>query len=326
LRTKILGTGSNLPEKILTNADLEKIVDTTDEWIVSRSGIRERRVASDDLPSSDLALPAAKRAIEASGLKPEDIDAIIVATISPDMLFPSTACLLQNKLGCRQIPAFDISAGCTGFVYGLILADSLIKSNNAKNVLVVAVEELTKITDWEDRATCVLFGDGAGAAVVGVSDSDYKGIIGKFWTADGSFAHLLELPAGGSRFPATHETVDKKLHTLKMLGNETFKAAVRAMEEASLKGLEDAGISLEELDWLIPHQANIRIIEFTAKRLKMPSERVIITLEKYGNTSASSVAIALDETIRSGKIKPGDEVMLVAFGAGFTWGSVVIRL
>lgn len=325
MRTKILGTGSNLPEKILTNADLEKMVDTTDEWIVSRSGIRERRIAPSDMPSSELALPSAVSAISDAGLSPEDIDAIIVATVTPDMAFPSTACLLQHRLGCRQIPGFDISVGCTGFVYGLILADSLIKTNVAKYVLVVAVEELTKITDWTDRGTCVLFGDGAGSAVVGASESDDVGIIGKYWAGDGSIGYYLELPAGGSRFPASHETVDRNLHSVKMLGNETFKAAVRAMEEASIEGLKDANIPMEELDWLIPHQANIRIIEFTAKRLKMPMEKVVITLDKYGNTSASSVAIALDEALKTGKIKKGEEALLVAFGAGFTWGSVVIR-
>jgi len=325
LRTRILGTGSNLPEKILTNADLEKMVDTSDEWIVTRSGIRERRVVDEDIPSSELALPAARQAIDGAGLSPEDIDAILVATVTPDMAFPSTACLLQNKLGCRQVPGFDFSAGCTGFIYGLILADSLIKTGSAKHILVVAVEELTKIVNWEDRSTCVLFGDGAGAAVVGPSENDDVGIVGKYWSGDGSVADYLKLPAGGSLMPPSQKTLDEKLHTLHMLGNETFKTAVRAMEEASVEGLKNANIDVEDLDWLIPHQANIRIIEFTAKRLKMPMDRVIITIDKYGNTSASSVPIALDEALKSGKIKHGDDVLLVAFGAGFTWGSNVIR-
>ena len=324
MRTRILGTGSNLPEKVLTNFDLEKIVDTTDEWIRTRSGISERRIAEPEMPSSELALPAAKRAIEDAGLQPEDIDLIIVATVTPDMTFPSTGCLIQNKLGCRQIPAMDISAGCTGFAYGLILGDSVIKSGMAKYVLVIAVEELSKITNWEDRATCVLFGDGAGAAVIGLSE-DERGIIGKYWSADGAVADFLTMPAGGSLMPASKETVEKNLHTLHMAGNDTFKTAVRAMEEASIKGLEDAGISIDELDWLIPHQANIRIISFTAKRLKMPMEKVIVTIDKYGNTSASSVPIALDEARKTGKIKDGDTALLVAFGAGFTWGSTVIR-
>lgn len=325
MRTKILGTGSNLPEKILTNEDLEKIVNTSDEWIKTRTGIKERRIVDKDIPSSELALPAAKRALENADLSPEDIDAIIVATVTPDMSFPSTGCLIQHKLGCGRIPAFDISAGCTGFIYGLILADSLILSGLHKHVLVIAVEELTKIINWEDRTTCVLFGDGAGAAVVGMSDDENKGIIGKHWAGDGKVADYLTLPAGGSLQPTSAETVEKNLHTINMLGNETFKTAVRAMEEASLKGLKNAGLEIDDLDWLIPHQANIRIIQFTAKRLKMPMDRVIVTLDKYGNTSASSVPIAFDEALRSGKIKPGNEVLLVAFGAGFTWGSIILR-
>jgi 3-oxoacyl-[acyl-carrier-protein] synthase-3 len=325
LKTRILGTGSNLPEKVLTNADLESIVETSDEWIRTRTGISERRISDPETPSSELALPAAKAAIENAGLTPQDIDLIICATVTPDMIFPSTACLLQAKLGCRHIPGFDISAGCTGFVYGLILADSIVKAKTARNVLVIAVEELTKITNWEDRGTCVLFGDGAGAAVVGPSE-DERGIIGKFWSGDGNVADFLTLPAGGSAMPASAETVAKNLHTIYMAGNDTFKTAVRAMEEASLGGLESAGIKMDDLDWLIPHQANIRIIQFTAKRLNMPMEKVVVTIDKYGNTSASSVAIAFDEALKSGRIKPGDDVLLVAFGAGFTWGSVIIRI
>lgn len=319
-----MGTGSNLPEKVLTNEDLERIVDTSDEWIRTRTGIVERRIVDEETPSSELALPAVKEAIADAGLTPDDIDLIICATVTPDMPFPSTACLLQAKLGCRQIPAFDISAGCTGFVYGTIIADSIVKSGIAKNVLVVAVEELTKITNWEDRGTCVLFGDGAGAAVVGPSD-DESGIIGNYWSGDGTVADFLTLPAGGSLRPASEQTVKENLHTIYMAGNDTFKTAVRAMEEASLKGLENAGLEMDDLDWLIPHQANIRIIQFTAKRLKMPMEKVVVTIDKYGNTSASSVAIAFDEALKTGKIKKGDDVLLVAFGAGFTWGSVIIR-
>jgi len=325
LRTKILGTGSNLPERVLTNFDLEKMVDTSDEWIVTRSGIRERRIVDPEVPSSELALPAAKTAMEDAGITPEDLDAIIVATVTPDMPFPSTACLLQHKLGCRRIPGFDISAGCTGFLYGTILADSLIRSGDHKCVLVIGVEELTKITNWTDRGTCVLFGDGAGAIVMGVSDDDDKGIIGKYWSGDGGVSHYLKQIAGGSIMPACKESVEKNLHTVYMLGNETFKTAVRAMEEASIEALKDANLDMEDLDWLIPHQANIRIIEFTAKRLKLPMDRVVITIDKYGNTSAASVPISLDEALKDGKIKEGDEALLVAFGAGFTWGGTVIR-
>jgi len=241
------------------------------------------------------------------------------------MVFPSTACILQNKLGCRQIPAFDVSAGCTGFLYSLIISDALIKAGGYRNILAVGVELLTKITNWQDRGTCVLFGDGAGAAVIGLSEDPNSGVLGSFWSADGSFGNLLEMPAGGSKMPASAETVAKNLHTVKMLGNETFKAAVRAMEEASLEGIKAAGLKVEDIDWLIPHQANIRIIEFTAKRLNIPMERVIVTLDKYGNTSSSSVPIAMDEAFTSGKIQKGDNVLLVAFGAGFTWGSLVFK-
>ncbi|MCD6501189.1 ketoacyl-ACP synthase III [bacterium] len=325
MRTRILGTGSCLPEKILTNADLEKMVDTSDEWIVSRSGIRERRVASEEEAASTLDLPAARMAIERAGLTPKDLDAIVVGTITPDTIFPSTACRLQNGLGCRQIPSFDLSAGCTGFLYSTIVGDSLIKSGAARHILVVGVELLTKITDWKDRSTCVLFGDGAGAAVLGPSEDEDRGIMGSFWSADGKFGPLLEMPAGGSAMPASEKTVKENLHTVHMLGNETFKAAVRAMEEASLGGIEDAGLDVSEIDWLVPHQANIRIIQFTAKRLGIPMDRVVITLDKYGNTSASSVPIALDEAMSSGRIKRGENVLLVAFGAGFTWGSIVFK-
>ncbi|HHS51071.1 MAG TPA: ketoacyl-ACP synthase III [candidate division Zixibacteria bacterium] len=324
MRSKILATGSNLPAKILTNADLEKLVETSDEWIVSRSGIRERRIVESADTASSLSLPAAKTALSRANLNPGDLDAIIVATITPDMAFPSTACLMQNMLGCRQIPCFDISAGCTGFVYAMKIADAMITTGQYRNILVVGVELLTKITDWTDRSTCVLFGDGAGAAILAPTDDD-TGLLGSYWSADGSFAPLLEMPAGGSRMPASEKTVKENLHTVKMLGNETFKAAVRAMEEASLEGIKSAGLEKADIDWLIPHQANIRIIEFTAKRLGISMDKVIITLEKYGNTSAASVPIALDEAMTSGKIKSGDNVLLVAFGAGFTWGSIVFK-
>jgi len=325
VKTRILGTGSNLPAKILTNADLEKMVDTSDEWIVARSGIKERRIADDTESASTFALPAAKMALERAGLTAQDLDAIVVGTITPDMVFPSTACILQEKLGCRQIPSFDLSAGCTGFIYSTIVANSLIVNSMARYVLVVGVELLTKITDWTDRSTCVLFGDGAGAVILGPSEDENRGIMGTFWSADGKFGPLLEMPAGGSAMPASEETVRQNLHTVRMLGNETFKAAVRAMEEASVEGIKAAGLEISDIDWLIPHQANIRIIQFTAKRLGIPMDRVVITLDKYGNTSASSVPIALDEAMTSGRIKPNDKVLLVAFGAGFTWGSVVFN-
>ena len=325
MRSAILGTGSYVPEKVLTNFDLEKIVDTSDEWIRTRTGIVERRMADKDTPSSELALRAAKKALQMSNLTPQDMDAILVATVTPDYMFPSTACLLQHKLGARKVMSYDFSAGCTGFIYGLIQADAMIRVGVAKYVLVVAVEELTKITNWTDRSTCVLFGDGAGAAVVGPAKDDDHGILSTYAAADGSLGDLLILPAGGSAMPASEETVKKNLHTLQMAGNEVFKHAVRQMEEAAIKGLELAGIDMKDLDWLVPHQANIRIIDFLARRLNLPMDRVVVTIDKYGNTSASSIPIALDEAVRDGRIKPDQTVLMVAFGAGFTWGSVLVR-
>ncbi len=325
MRSAILGTGSFVPDKVLTNFDLEKIVDTSDEWIRTRTGIVERRISDENTPSSELALPAARKALEMANLSPSDIDVIMVATVTPDYLFPSTACILQHKLGLRKIMAYDFSAGCTGFIYGLIQADAMIRAGVAKYVLVVAVEELSKITNWTDRSTCVLFGDGAGAAVVGPAKDDEHGILSTYAASDGSLGELLILPAGGSAMPASEETVKKNLHTLHMAGNEVFKHAVRQMEEAALKALELSGVPMEKLDWLVPHQANIRIIDFVARRLNLPMERVVVTIDKYGNTSASSIPIALDEAVRDGRIKPGQYVVMVAFGAGFTWGSVLVR-
>ena len=325
MRSAILGTGSYVPDKVLTNFDLEKMVDTSDEWIRTRTGIVERRIADENTPSSELALRAAKKALEMAQLSPADLDAILVATVTPDYIFPSTACILQHKLGARRVMAYDFSAGCTGFIYGLIQADSLIKSGFAKYVLVVAVEELSKITDWKDRSTCVLFGDGAGAAVVGPAKDDEHGILSMYAASDGSLGELLILPGGGSAHPTSEETVKQNLHVLKMAGNEVFKHAVRQMEEAALKALELANLDMKELDWLVPHQANIRIIDFVARRLNLPMEQVVVTIDKYGNTSASSIPIALDEAVRDGKIKPDQNVLMVAFGAGFTWGSILMR-
>jgi len=300
------------------------MVDTTDEWIYTRSGIRERRIADPDIAASDLSVEASKLALERAGVTPEDIDIILVGTVTPDTLFPSTACVVQSKLGCRKVPAFDFSAGCTGFIYGLALADALIKTGNYKNALVIGVDLLSRITDWADRATCVLFGDGAGAAVVAPSE-DECGIISTYLASDGSLGYLLELPAGGSKMPASHKTVDEKLHTIKMKGNEVFKSAVLAMSEAAQEGLKRAGITQEKLNYLIPHQANIRIIDFLAERLKLPKEKVIVTIDRVGNTSASSIPIALNDGYERGLFKKGDYILMVAFGAGFTWGSVVLR-
>ncbi|MDQ7799584.1 MAG: beta-ketoacyl-ACP synthase III [Candidatus Edwardsbacteria bacterium] len=320
----ILGTGHFVPEKILTNADLEKIVETTDEWITQRSGIKERHVSDEKTPTSKLCIEAARRALEAAKMKPEELDFIIIGTITPDMMFPSTACLVQAALGAKQAAAFDLAAGCTGFIYGLELARSLITADPRRKILVIGAEELTKITDWTDRGTCVLFGDGAGAAVLGAVDED-RGILGTYLGADGNLGDLLYMPGGGSLNPASHQTVDEKMHVVKMAGNKVFPHAVRNMLEASMKAMESAGVTKDQLNLLIPHQANIRIIEAIAERLGAGADTVYVNIQKYGNTSAASIPIALDEAVREGRIKKGDLVMLVAFGAGFTWGAVLIR-
>ncbi|UCG91888.1 MAG: ketoacyl-ACP synthase III [candidate division WOR-3 bacterium] len=323
MRACISGIGTYVPDKILTNFDLEKIVDTSDEWIRTRSGIRERRIAADATATSDLAAHAAKKAMKSAGLTPKEIEAIILGTATPDMLFPSTACLVQSKIGAQQIISFDISAGCTGFLYALAIADSFIK-NGFDNVLVIGAESLSKITDFTDRATCVLFGDGAGAAVV-KKTNDESGILSSYFAADGNSWNLLYQPAGGSKIPASHESVENRLHYIKMEGNEVFKLAVRAMAEAAVETLKRANIVRNEVDLLIPHQANIRIIEATAKRLNMPMEKVALNLDKYGNTSAASIPLALEEAVQNGRIKKGDLILMVAFGAGFTWGGVLMR-
>ena len=323
-KSKIIGTGSYLPEKVLTNFDLEKIVDTSDEWIRTRTGIEERHIAADDEAASDLVLKATKNALAMAGIKAEDIDAIIVATITPDTFFPSTACWVQAGLGLKGIPVFDLSAACSGFLYGLIVADSLIKSGLANRILVSGVEVLTRITDWEDRATCVLFGDGAGAVVLEGNDDD-SGIISSFWGADGSLGNLLVQPAGGSRMPATHKTVEKNLHTVHMEGNDVFKHAVRAMALSAKNALERANVKPEDLTLFIPHQANIRIIEATIKRFGIPLEKTVVTIDKTANVSAATIPISLDVALRDGRIKKGDLILLDAFGGGFTWGAVLIR-
>jgi len=323
MKSYIAGIGTYVPEKVLTNFDLEKIIETSDEWIRTRSGIKERRIADKDVATSDVAVVAAKRAIKSAGIAPDDIEAIILGTALPDMSFPSTACLVQNQIGARKVISFDISAGCSGFIYGLHIADSFIKSGY-DNVLVIGTETLSKITDYTDRATCFLFGDGAGAVILKKS-KDESGIISSYFAADGSDWQLLYLPAGGSRIPSTHESVEKRLHYLKMAGNEVFKIAVRAMFEAASETLKKANVSSQEVNLLIPHQANIRIIEATAKRLKLPMDKIFLNLDKYGNTSAASIPITLDEAIKVGRIKKGDLIMLVAFGAGFTWGAILIR-
>ncbi len=323
--TVIVGTGAQVPERILTNADLEKMVDTSDQWIVERTGMKERRISAPGEAASDIAVKACEKALAEARVKPADIDLIIVGTVTGDMLFPSTACILQQKLGAQRAAAFDVSAGCTGFIYALSIARQFIATGVCRTVLVVGVEMLSKITDWTDRSTCVLFGDGAGAAVLKADAQPATGILATYLAADGTGGEHLYMPAGGSRLPATVETVQQHQHTCKMNGNAIFKVAVRAMADAVKHLLRQADLKLEDIKLLIPHQANLRIIEATTRLLKFPSERVFINIHKYGNTSSASTIIALDEARKAGLIRPGDVVMIVAFGAGLTWGGVVIR-
>lgn len=320
----ILGIGSFVPEKVMTNKDLEKIVDTNDEWIVDRTGIRERRIADADTATSDLATKAAERALAHAGVQASELDLIIVATATPDMFFPSVACLVQANLKATKAAAFDLAAGCSGFVYGMVTGSQFIKAGLYKKVLVIGAETLSRILDWSDRNTCVLFGDGAGAVVLGETQPGC-GILGVHLGADGAGGDLLKLPAGGSRIPASSESVSQRLHFVHMDGNEVFKFAIKVMGEAAIAALEDAGLKPSEVDCLIPHQANIRIIQSAAKRLKLPMDKVFVNVDKYGNTSAASIPLALEEAVHSGRVKNNDTVVLVGFGAGLTWASCVIK-
>ena len=323
-RVTILGTGSYAPEKILTNAELEKMVDTTDEWITQRTGIKERHISDKDTPTSVLAIKAAERALAAAKVKPEELDFILCATVTPDMVFPSVACLVQAALGATKAAALDISAGCTGFIYGMEVARSMVMSDPGRKILLIGAEELTKITDWTDRSSCILFGDGAGAVVLGATEGE-RGILSTFLGADGNLGDLIYQPGGGSLRPASHETVDGKMHVIRMAGNKVFPHAVRKMGDAATKALEAAGVTQDQLDVLIPHQANFRIIDAIGRHLNLPMEKVYVNIDRYGNTSSASIPIALDEAVRNGRITPGKYVMLVAFGAGLTWGAVLIR-
>ncbi len=323
-KIKIIGQGVAIPEKVLTNADLEKMVDTNDEWIVSRSGIRERRIAREDQATSDLGVEAAENALRSAGLEIGDIDFILVATNTPDTIFPSTACHIQRGLKGGTIPGMDISAGCSGALYGMIVAEGLILSGTAKRVLLVAPEMLSRVTNWEDRSTCVLFGDAGGAFVLEESKDD-SGMLSHFWGADGSLADLLSIPAGGSRLPTSERTVAEKLQFIQMKGNEVFKHAVKRMGQAAVEALKRAGIAKEDISWLIPHQANIRIIDATGERLKLPKEKVFTNIHKYGNCSVATIPLGIEELVREGKLKKGDVIVLDAFGAGFTWAAIVYR-
>ena len=317
MNSRIVGTGSHLPEKVLTNADLEKIVDTSDEWIRSRTGIRSRHIAAEGELTSDLALPAAQEALQSAGIAAGDIDMIIVATTTPDMIFPSTACILQSRLGIAGCPAFDLQAVCSGFVYALNTADLFIRAGQAKKVLVVGAEVYSRILDWNDRGTCVLFGDGAGAVVLAASDT--PGILATRLHADGSHKDQLSVPGsvcGGKVWgrPFVH-----------MDGGSVFRFAVRVFEEVAHEVLDQAGLTVSDLDWFVPHQANIRIMEATARRLGLPVEKVIATVDHHGNTSAASIPLALDEAVHDGRIRAGQTLLLEAVGGGFTWGAVLLR-
>jgi len=320
----ILGTGSYLPEKVLTNTDLEKIVDTTDEWISSRTGIKERRIAAADEATSDLAVKAAEQAIQAAGIQSEEIDLIVVATFTPDHLTPSTACFVQQKLGANNAAAFDLSAACTGFVYALSVAKNLMLGHGYRYALVIGSEVLTRMLDWSDRNTCVLFGDGAGAVVLG-NGNPGRGILYDYLASDGRAADLIRIPAGGSRNPITALAIEQKLNCVQMDGKEVYKFAIRVMGESLEHALQSCDIHPDNLALLIPHQANIRIIKASAEKFNIPMEKVMVNIEKYGNTSAASIPIALDEAVRQGRIKEGDNIVLVAFGGGLTWGSCVIK-
>lgn len=320
----IIGAGAYLPKRILTNADLAKLVDTTDEWITTRTGIKERHIAADDQATSDLAAEAARRALRQAGLSAEELDLIIVATITPDMLCPSTACLVQKNLGARNAVCFDLGAACPGFLFALETARQFVGSGAVSTALVIGADKLSCITDWEDRATCVLFGDAAGAVVLR-NRPGLRGIIATALASDGSLSHLLYVPGGGSRHPATAQTVKDRLHFLKMAGKEVFKYAVSSMLGAANEVLRRGGFKISEVDCIIPHQANLRIIQAIAERLGAPREKYYLTLERTGNISAASIPVALDEAVRAGFIKDGDLVLLMSFGAGFTWGATLLE-
>lgn len=323
---KIAGLGSCIPKKILKNSDLEKTLDTSDEWIVTRTGMRERRIASKNKASSDLAIGAAREAIRSAEIKAKDVDLIIVATATPDMIFPSTACLVQTGIDAKNAAAYDISAVCSGFIYALSVAEQYIRSGKYKTILVIGSEVMSRIVDWTDRTTCILFGDGAGAVVLTHVPKSRKNDV--FYThidSAGAHASLLCVPGGGGRHPVSHEIIEKRLHYIKMEGNKIFKLAVKSMTTAAREALKANSYTIADIDIVIPHQANIRIIKALADVLEIPAKKVFINIEKYGNTSAASIPIALTEAVGQGRIKKGSLVLMVAFGGGLTWGSALVR-
>ncbi|MGI6452154.1 MAG: beta-ketoacyl-ACP synthase III [Syntrophomonadaceae bacterium] len=324
MNIQIKGMGHFLPETVLSNKDLEKIVDTSEEWIIDRTGIRERRIADPKANTSDLAIEASRVALERAGIKAEELDLIVVGTATPDMVFPSTACLVQDALGARNAAAFDLSAGCTGFIYALVVAEKFLNSTGCNNALVIGAEVLSRITDYSDRNTCVLFGDGAGAAVLGKGNSD-AGIICSFLGADGSGGPFLQVPAGGCALPASEDTVKSRLHFIRMNGNEIFRFATRITMEASDRLLSMAKMTYDDIDFFVPHQSNLRIIKTAQKRMNLPLEKTLINVDKFGNMSAACIPVALSMAEEEGRIKPGHIVLMVSFGAGLTYGGALIR-
>ena len=325
IRSVILGTGSELPAKVVTNAALERLVNTSDEWITTRTGIKERRILEEGKGTADMAYRASVRALKDAGLEAKDVEAIIMGTVTPDYPFPSSACVLEDMLGARKAFSFDVNAACSGFLNALAVADSFIRTGMIRNALVIGSDALSRLLNWKDRSTCILFGDGAGAVVVGASHDGAHGILSTRLRTDGSYVKTLYVPAGGSLKPASLESIRRNEHTITMNGKEVFKVAVRSMEEISREALDEAEVGIHEVSLVIPHQANLRIITALAERLHVPMSKVMVNLDRYGNTSAASVPVALDEARREGRIRSGDIVLLNAFGAGFAWGAAVIR-
>jgi len=322
---RIIGTGSHVPSRVLSNAELERMVETSDEWIVTRTGIRERHIVAEDEATSDLAYQAAVKALEMARVDPADLDMILVATISPDMVFPATACIVQDRLGAKKSGALDIEAACSGFVYGLAMGDGLVRSGAMRHVLVIGAEALSRIVNWQDRNTCVLFGDGAGAVLLAASEGE-RGVLGSHLRSDGSKGQILMLPGGGSRHPSSQAVLDARMNTIQMAGgNEVFKLAVRAMEEAALEVLKRCGVGIESVSLVITHQANLRIINALGQRLGLPEEKVYHNIARVGNTSAASIPLALDEAVRAGRVTDGDLLLFAAFGGGLTWGASLVR-
>jgi len=325
-KSKILGTGHYVPEKVVSNLDIEKMVDTSDTWITERTGIRRRRIAAEGEVTSDMAAHAAKAALAAAGVTAAEIDMIIVATITSDSPMPACAARVQQKIGAPTIPAFDIAAACGGFIFGLSIADQFISTGAARRILVIGAELLSRVVNWTDRTTCVLFGDGAGAVVVGPSDEDGRGVLGSRIFTDGSLVGALIIPAGGTAEPLTQAGIDAKRNTIHMQGQDVFRTAVKNLSSASTAVLDDAHLSVSDVDWVVAHQANLRILAGVSDRLDVPMEKFVINIQEYGNTSSASIPIALDEAVRDGRIKPGQTVLMCALGAGISWGAALVRM